>query len=233
MITKSGLHSIIHSFWCWSMQDQNLMKASLSTLCTLTANNKLAVNLMAQSNILAQTSNALNEPRALSTLSSSSLTSFNSTNSMSLLNTVIKTLQKSFLQSQIKASFTIQKYAFSLLTNCAQSSDCKSIILKSNVLHDFATIDFQLNKSNLKCENMWLNFLASLSFSPDGQLMLLKVDSLLNAIIKFLDYYMHCTQIQLQQHQQIEIQYLALLILRNLAFNPSNKSKLVSNCKNF
>jgi rotatin len=232
LVTRSGLHSIIHSFWCWAMQDQNLLKASLSTLCTLTANNKIAINLMAQSNIGAQTSNAINEPKALSSLSSSSLTSFNFATSLSLLNTIIKTLQKTFVQQHVKTSFTIQKYAFTLLTNCAQSSDCKSIIWKSNLLQDFTMLDFQLNKFNLKSEKLWLNFLVSLSFSSDGQLMLLKVDSLLNGILKFLEYYQQSSNhILLQQQPQVDIQYLALLVLRNLAFNPSNKSKLVSNCK--
>jgi hypothetical protein len=59
-VTKNGLISVIHSFWCWVTQDQNLLKASLSTLCTLTANNKLAVNQIAQSNVSAQTANTIN-----------------------------------------------------------------------------------------------------------------------------------------------------------------------------
>ena len=211
------------------MQDQNLLKASLSTLCTLTANNKLAIDLTVAPNILAQTSNTVNESRALSSLSSSSLNSLNYSNSMSLLNTIIKTLQKSFVQQQVKTSFTIQKYAFSLLTNCAQLAENKGIILKSNVLQDFVTSDFQLNKFNLKCEKLWLNFLASLSFSTDGQLFLLKVESLISTVIKFLEYYHQSRHAPVQQQQQVEIQYLALLILRNLAFNASNKSKLISN----
>lgn len=125
MVTKSNLHSIIHSFWCWAIQDQNLLKASLSTLCTLTANNKQAINLMAQSNISAQTtSNTIN----------SNLTG------LSLLFSIIKTIQKLLTNlsnqnninnmNQSKLSFLILKYAFSLLTNCAQSNECKNIIWK-------------------------------------------------------------------------------------------------------
>jgi hypothetical protein len=122
------LHSIIHSFWCWAIQDQNLLKTSLSALCTLTANNKLAINLMAQSNISAQSSNTIN----------SNLTG------LSLLFSIIKTLQKLLTNTsgsnatninslnQTKSSFTVLKYAFSLLTNCAQSNECKNIIWKVN-----------------------------------------------------------------------------------------------------
>ncbi len=118
MVTKSNLHSIIHSFWCWAIQDQNLLKASLSTLCTLTANNKQAINFMAQSNISAQTtSNTIN----------SNLTG------LSLLFSIIKTLQKllSSLSNQNNLNnMIILKFAFSLLTNCAQSNECKNIIWK-------------------------------------------------------------------------------------------------------
>ena len=211
-ITKNGLQSIIHTFWCWALQDQNLLKAALSTLCTLTANNKLAINLMAQSNVSAQTSNASGEAR------------LTNANGLSLLYSIIKTLQKSF--SNPKAFF-IQKYAFSLLANCAQSNECKNIIWKSNLLQDFTTIDFQANKStlaklNYKKEKLWLTFLVSLSFSPDGQQFFMKVESLLTRIIKIIE------SVASVQNQQYEIQDLSLLILRNLAFNPANKSKLVS-----
>lgn len=207
---KSGLHSIIHSFWCWSLQDQNLLKASLSTLCTLTANNKSAINLMSQTNITP--------------------------NGLSLLNSVIKSLQKSLI-NQTKSNFVVQKFSFSLLANCAQSNECKNIIWKSNLLQDFTTIDPQSLKSNsfkfnFKIEKLWLNFLVSLSFSTDGQQFFMKVESLLPTIIKFLDpmFFSFTTQqSQFQQQQLFLIQYLSLLILRNLAFNQSNKSKLISN----
>lgn len=234
-VAKSSLHSLIHSLWCWAIQDPSLLKACLSTLCTLTANNSIAVNLMATSNIQAQTSNILSEPRAVSSLSSitsstasiSSLASASFNNTISLLNQVIKTLQKSMTMSQSTnktSAVAIQKYAFALVTNCAQSHDCKSIIWKSNLLQDFVNTEFQLNKSSMRSEKLWLSFLTSLSFSPDGQLMLIKVDGLVNSVIKFLDYLG-----QQQSPQHVEIQHLAMLILRNLALNPANKSKLVSN----
>lgn len=60
LISKSGLVSVIHSFWCWTIQDQGFLRTTLSTLCTLTANNKLAIGMIAQSNVAAQTSNVIN-----------------------------------------------------------------------------------------------------------------------------------------------------------------------------
>ena len=78
---------MIHSFWCWVTQDQNLLKASLSTLCTLTANNKLAVNQIAQSNVSAQTANTIN---ANNISGSAGLSLLNSIIKISMLNNTTK-----------------------------------------------------------------------------------------------------------------------------------------------
>jgi hypothetical protein len=106
-------------------------------------------------------------------------------------------------------------------------------------LQDFVSMDNYATKSllaktNFKKEKLWLNFLLSLSFSQDGQQFFMKVDSLLSLIIKFLDTFIYVQNAPQQlNNQQNEVQYLSLLILRNLAFNQANKSKLVSNGLNF
>ena len=104
-------------------------------------------------------------------------------------------------------------------------------------MQDFTSIDFQSNKahsakSNYKKESLWLNFFASLSFSPDGQQYFLKVENLLTVIINFLDSYNNQQVLTNNKQQPFEIPYLALLILRNVSFNPANKSKLISQGKN-
>jgi hypothetical protein len=55
VVTKSGLVVCVHSLWCWAVQDQGLLKAVLSTLCTLTAANKLAVSAVSMANVGAFT----------------------------------------------------------------------------------------------------------------------------------------------------------------------------------
>jgi len=87
------------------------------------------------------------------------------------------------------------------------------------------------DKLNYKKEILWLNFLVSLSFTSDGQNFFMKVESLFTTVIKLLDTFNGMTSISL--NTQTEIQYLSLLILRNLSFSPSNKSKLVSQCEFF
>jgi hypothetical protein len=207
-ISKSGLISVVHSFWCWAIQDQNLLRTTLSTLCTLTANNKLAVILIAQSNVSAQTSSVMT----------------GTMNGFSLLHSIIKTLQKSYLNSNNK-SLVIPKFAFSILTNCAQSNECKSIFWKNNLLQDFTAVDFHVSKamsakSSFKREILWLNFLVSLSFTSEGQQLILKTENLLTTLTNLFDSYNNTAA-------ESEVAYLCLLVLRNVAFNQSNKSKLI------
>ncbi len=96
---------------------------------------------------------------------------------------------------------------------------------------DFQKMKSNADKLNYKKEILWLNFLVSLSFTSDGQNFFTKVESLFTTVIKLLDTFNGMTSISL--NTQTEIQYLSLLILRNLSFSPSNKSKLVSQCEFF
>jgi hypothetical protein len=98
-------------------------------------------------------------------------------------------------------------------------------------LIDFQKMKSNADKLNYKKEILWLNFLVSLSFTSDGQNFFMKVESLFTTVIKLLDTFNGMTSISL--NTQTEIQYLSLLILRNLSFSPSNKSKLVSQCEFF
>ena len=210
LITKYNLHSIVHSFWSWCLQDEQLLKAALLTLCTLTCKNKLAISLMTQTSL--------------------ALTNTNS--DTCLFNSIVKMVQKSKLNLKLN-NRECQRYMFALLTNCAQSSECKNIIWKSNLLTDFTSLELNNLNSVLtqqQCDlRLWLRFLLSLSFSQEGQQFFMKVDSLLMTIIK-LDELMlkqrdanNSTKYDLK-----ELQYTCLLILRNLAFNSANKSKLIS-----
>lgn len=212
LVTKYNLHSIIHSFWCWCLQDENLLKSSLLTLCTLTCKNKLAISLMTQSNVIS------NNP------------------DVCLLNSIIKTVQRS--KSSHKLNRECQRYAFALLTNCAQSSECKNIIWKSNLLVDFTSLE--LNSLNgvlaqSSCDlRLWLRFLLSLSFSHEGQQFFMKVEALLITLINLDELILKQKESSNGQHMiekkydVKELHYICLLILRNLAFNASNKSKLIS-----
>ncbi len=68
---------------------------------------------------------------------------------------------------------------------------------------------------------MWLNFFVSLSFTSEGQQLIVKVENLLSTIISFFESYITSVDGE-------EIAYQSLLILRNVSFNQANKSKLIS-----
>jgi len=107
-----------------------------------------------------------------------------------------------------------------------QSNSIISFFKKTNLLQDFTTIDFHSNKAssaktNFKRETMWLNFLVSLSFTSEGQQLIVKVENLLSTIIGFFESYITSVE-------GAEVAYLSLLVLRNVSFNQSNKSKLIS-----
>ena len=110
---KYNLNTIIYSFWCWVLQDQNLLLATLSTLCTYTANNKHAAISLTQSANVLTTSTSI--------LSSNSLDQNRGT---SLLQSIIKVMSK------FNTKYIIQKYGFSILINCAQVNECKTVISK-------------------------------------------------------------------------------------------------------
>jgi hypothetical protein len=133
----------------------------------------------------------------------------------------------------------IEKYAFSFITNCTlMSSGSKLNLWKNNLLQDFIN-NYQQTiingpKINYNKEKLWLEFLVSLSLNHDGQSFIMKSDSLLQNIFKsiqLVDSNTGVNQHKSQEHLNLLInnQYLSLLILRNLASNPSNKSKLISN----
>ena len=217
-VCRANLVAVVHSLWCWALQDARLLVASLSTLCTLTANNRLAMTLMAQTNAMgsllaqAQSSNpAISSSSSSSSSNSCSASGASSqlaTSSLSLLHAVIKTLQKALMNNNNNNTNSqqqlVQRHAFAVLANCAQSSECKNVIWKSGFLLDFTAIDFHhhhhqagSSKSNAAAatavsgsfarERLWLTFLLSLSFSHDGQTMFLKVDSLLATVIYLLN----------------------------------------------
>jgi hypothetical protein len=105
------LNSIIYSFWCWALQDHNLLLATLSTLCTYSANNKQAAISLTQSANLFISSSILN-------------TNSDQTRGASLLQSIIK------IMSKFNAKYILQKYGFGILVNCAQINECKAIISK-------------------------------------------------------------------------------------------------------
>ncbi|NXH11220.1 RTTN protein, partial [Bucco capensis] len=118
-------------------------------------------------------------------------------------------------------SSPIQQVVFCLLSNLALSNDCKGIIQKSNFLQNFLSLSLpkgsHKNPGNV-C-TLWLKLLLNISFGEDGQQMIMKINGFLDQIVEMCKY----------KHKSS--QHLALLILHNICFSPTNKPKILANDK--
>ncbi|XP_075272661.1 rotatin isoform X3 [Opisthocomus hoazin] len=146
----------------------------------------------------------------------SSLPSARSAAGNSLMHNILK------LTSQVSNhNSPIQQVVFCLLANLALSHDCKGVIQKSNFLQNFLSLSLPKGsqKSPGNVSTLWLKLLLNISFGEDGQQMIMKINGFLDQIVEMCKY----------KHKSS--QHLALLILHNICFSPTNKPKILANDK--
>ncbi|NWU68884.1 RTTN protein, partial [Pterocles burchelli] len=144
----------------------------------------------------------------------SSLPSARSAAGNSLMHNILK------LASQVSNDNSpVQHVVFCLLSNLALSHDCKAIIQKSNFLQNFLSLSLPKgsNKNPGNVSTLWLKLLLNISFGEDGQQMIMKINGFLDQIVEMCKC-KHKTS-----------QHLALLILHNVCFSPTNKPKVLAN----
>ncbi|NXA24640.1 RTTN protein, partial [Ibidorhyncha struthersii] len=146
----------------------------------------------------------------------SSLPSGRSSAGNSLMHNILK------LASQVSNdNSSTQQVVFCLLSNLALSHDCKGIIQKSNFLQNFVSLSLPKgsHKNPGNVSTLWLKLLLNISFGEDGQQMIMKINGFLDQIVEMCNY----------KHKSS--QHLALLILHNICFSPTNKPKILANNK--
>ncbi|XP_027601862.2 rotatin [Pipra filicauda] len=113
----------------------------------------------------------------------------------------------------------VQQVVFCLISNLALSHDCRGIIQKSNFLQNFLSLSLPKgsNKNPGNVSTLWLKLLLNISFGEDGQQMVMKINGFLDQIVEMCKY----------KHKSS--QHLALLILHNICFSPTNKPKILGN----
>ncbi|XP_064299167.1 rotatin isoform X2 [Phalacrocorax carbo] len=144
----------------------------------------------------------------------SSLASARSAAGNSLMHSILK------LASQVSNDNSpIQQVVFCLLSNLALSHDCKGIIQKSKFLQNFLSLSLPKgsHKNPGNVSTLWLKLLLNISFGEDGQQMIMKINGFLDQIVQMCKY----------KHKNS--QHLALLILHNVCFSPTNKPKILAN----
>ncbi|XP_071593170.1 rotatin isoform X4 [Heliangelus exortis] len=144
----------------------------------------------------------------------SSLPSARSAAGNSLMHNILK------LASQVSNDNSpIQQVVFCLLSNLALSHDCKGIIQKSNFLQNFLSLSLPKgsHKNPGTVSTLWLKLLLNISLGEDGQQMIMKINGFLDQIVEMCKY----------KHKSS--QHLALLVLHNVCFSPTNKPKILAN----
>ncbi|KAL4234763.1 hypothetical protein ACF0H5_006405 [Mactra antiquata] len=199
----SNLHDIIYKLWSWCQLDITLMFSVVSLLTTYSGSCPTACSSLAY----------------CSSATSVSTSSVAVPGGKSLVHCVIKYLNKGNHKEQM------MKCIFGLLSNLAMSSECRSIIWKSNFLLDFGKLNPKRSKGakpkgkSLCIESLWLDVLLNLSFSLEGQQMILKIQDVVDILLEFIEG-------SNEQHQEY-----AVTIIRNICCHTSNKSKVLANEK--
>ncbi|XP_053402565.1 rotatin-like [Mercenaria mercenaria] len=194
----SGLHDVVHKLWSWSQLHHTLMVCVLSLLTTYTAVCPTATSSLAHSSGTVTGSAAGNK---------------------SLVHCVIKYTEKG------KHKDPMMKCLYGLLANLALSSECRTIIWKSNFLQEFGSLNPKRSKTakakgkQILHEVLWLELLLNLSFSLEGQQMILKIQDAVDILLEFLE----CPNSRQQE--------CAVIIIRNLCCHSSNKPKVLANDK--
>uniref|UniRef100_A0A8C8B710 Rotatin n=1 Tax=Otus sunia TaxID=257818 RepID=A0A8C8B710_9STRI len=145
-----------------------------------------------------------------------SLPSARSAAGSSLMHNILK------LASQVSNDNSpVQQVVFCLLSNLALSHDCKGVIQKSNFLQNFLSLSLPKgsHKNPGNVSTLWLKLLLNISLGEDGQQMIMKINGFLDQIVEMCKY----------KHKSS--QHLALLILHNICFSPTNKPKILANDK--
>ncbi|KAK3610373.1 hypothetical protein CHS0354_008649 [Potamilus streckersoni] len=198
----SGLHNVVHKLWSWCQVEGSLMMSALALLTTYTAHCPQAASSLA----FTSATGSGNVPSG----------SKPQLGSNSLVHCLIKLLSKENIKD------TVLKGVFGLLATLALSAECKNIIWKSNFLREFSELNprkTKKGKNKQQNEGLWLELLVNLSFSTEGQQIILKIPDSTDLLLDFMD----CGQ---PRHKE-----LSILIIRNLCCHTSNKPKLLANEK--
>ena len=217
---RSSLANLVHSVWCWSLTNPALMSPTLALLSAYTAHCPQACSSLAST-----TANGALLPAPTV---SSSLGNRHSNNN-SLCHCLLRLIQKetsslcppSVVDAGSLGSSVIRS-AFQLAANLSLSPECRGVMWKSNFLHGFSALSpHKTKKGSGQLDGLWLSLFVNLSFSADGQTMILKIDGSLSLLVDYVS-----SPVASETHQ-----LHALLILRNLCFHATNKPKLLAHDK--
>ncbi|XP_070189691.1 rotatin-like isoform X1 [Littorina saxatilis] len=209
----SGLAGVVHKLWAWCLQDYSLMSAALALLLNFTAKCPAAAT-----SIASTVSGAVGPSASRQQQISSSLV-------LAIVKATQREIDRDMMPSSAVGpgpSVSHLKLLFSLLTSLSLSSECRTLLWKSTFLQDFSKLSpsrSRKSRSRQVLDALWFELAVGLSFSSDGQQMLLRINECLTVLLDFVENgggSPHC-------------QEYAMLVLRNMCCHATNKPKLLAN----
>ncbi|XP_056009232.1 rotatin-like isoform X2 [Ostrea edulis] len=200
----SCLPSVIHKIWPWCQMEPQLMLSTVSLLSTY------AAKCLTATSSLAYTSPS----------STSTTQNVRSTSQQLGTNSIIHCLLKLAGKEGIREP--LLKALYGLLATLCLSSECRNIMFKSNFFKEFTELNPKKKKKNKQHKNLetyWLELMVNLSFSTEGQQMILKTGDSVDLLLDFVD----CGN-------GVTLEY-SVLIIRNMCCHCSSKPKLLANDK--
>ncbi|XP_044731586.1 rotatin-like [Chrysoperla carnea] len=196
-----GLADLIHKLWNWINFQQNLLIEVLRMLCTFTTECQIASQSITLTSPVAGVG-----PRKTPT-------------TMSLLHCILHLIGKEMDLVSRSHDLKILTYSFHLLQNCCQAYECRVLISKSNFFQHLNRLHPAITKQQKPWESielLWLEFLETLTFHPEGQVSVAKSSDTLELIMALTS----------SPHEVNKM--TALAILRNITFYQANRTRLLS-----
>ncbi|KOC59425.1 Rotatin [Habropoda laboriosa] len=199
--TKAGLADVLHKLWAWITLNKTVLSTALKLLATYTTKCTIA----AQSLTLT------------TTLPGTGLRK--TPNTLALIHIITQLVCKEI--DKAGQLFDHQKlhFAFHILRNAVHVHECRVLISKSNLLQFFIKIHPTATKRTKPwplVELYCLEFLIDFTYYEEGQLCVPKASDGLDVLL------------QLSKCSSSSSRILAISILRNIAFNMTNRPRLLS-----
>ncbi|XP_015437120.1 PREDICTED: rotatin [Dufourea novaeangliae] len=201
VLTKCGLADVLHKLWIWIALHNSVATTALKLLATYTTQCPAAAQSLTLTTILPG-AGLRKTP-----------------NTLALIHVVIQLICKEI--DKAGQSFDNHKlhFAFHVLRNAVHVYECRVSMAKSNLLQFFTKIH-PVTTKRMKpwplIELYCLEFLIDFTFYDEGQLCVSKAVDGLDVLL------------QLSKCSSSSNRILAISILRNLAFNTTNRPRLLS-----
>ncbi|GAB1865817.1 Rotatin [Camponotus japonicus] len=200
-LTKKGLADVVHKLWAWIALNKMVSTSALKLLATFTTKCNVAAQSLTLTTILPGT--GLRK----------------TPNTLALIHVIIQVASKEIERAGQIFDNHKMHFAFHILRNAVHVHECRVCISKSNLLQFFTKIHPIITK-RIKpwplVEMYCLEFLIDFTYYEEGQLCVPKA-------IDALDVLIH-----LAKCSSSSSKVLAISILRNLAFNITNRPRLLS-----